>query len=73
MQTVATLGTFRIKSDEVVENSTIKHSIPCSATESDTMGMVMHSDVLSSDITRDPLFSKKSFGAVFIFVNHKVI
>ena len=60
MQIVATLGAFRMKSDEVVENSTIKHSIPGSATESDIMGMEMHLEVLASEIIKDPLFSKKS-------------
>ena len=69
MQIVATLGAFRIKSDEVVENSTIKHSIPCSATESDTMGIEMHSEVLVSDIMKDPLLSKKSVAAVFIIID----
>ena len=69
MQIVATLGVFRMKSDEVVENSTIKHSIPGSATESDTIGMEMHSEVLVSDIRKDPLFSKKSVPAVFIIID----
>ena len=64
MQIVATLGALRMKPDEVVENSTIKHSIPCSATESDTIGMEMHSEVLVSDTIKDPLFSKKSVAAV---------
>ena len=74
MQIVATLGAFRMKSDEVVENSTIKHSIPCSARESDTIGMEIHSEVLASDITRDPLFSKKSVVAVFgVVLNHTVM
>ena len=74
MQIVATLGVFRMKSDEVVENSTIKHSIPCSATESDTIGMEIHSEVLASDITSDPLFSKKSVVAVFgVVLNHTVM
>ena len=58
MHIVATLGALRKKSDEVVENSTIKHSIPCSATESDTIGMEMHSEILVSDSMMNPLMSK---------------
>ena len=58
MQTVATLGAFRIKSDEVEEKFTMKHSRSGSSTESDTMEIEMHSEVLLSDISNDPLFSK---------------
>ena len=58
MHTVATLGAFRMKSVEVEEKFTMKHSRPGSSTESDTMEMEMHSEVLLSDISTDPLVSE---------------
>ena len=57
MQMVATLGAFRLKSAEFEVKFTMRHSISGSSTESDTMEMEIHSEVLVSDIVNDPLCS----------------
>lgn len=57
MQTVATLGAFRVKSDEDEEKLTIKHSISASSSESNIMEMEMHSKVLDAEMVNDPLWA----------------
>lgn len=55
MHIVATLGAFRMKSEELEKKLTMKHSWPDSCTKSDMMDMEMHSEVLDDEITNDPL------------------
>ena len=54
MQTVATLGDWRVKSEEEEEKLTRKHSSP-SSTESVTIETETHWEVCDSDISTDPL------------------
>ena len=55
MHMVATLGAFRIKSEELEEKLTMKHSRSRSRSESDTMDMETQSEVFDCDIVSDPL------------------
>lgn len=54
MQIVATLGDFRMKSEEDEEKLRRKHSSP-STSESGTMETDTHCEVSVSDISTDPL------------------
>ena len=55
MHIVATLGAFRMKSEELEKKLTMKHSSPDSCTKSDMMDMEIHFEVLDDEITNDPL------------------
>lgn len=55
MHMVATLGAFRMKSEEVEVKLTIKHSRSGSLSESDTMDMETHSEVFDCDRVSNPL------------------
>ena len=54
MQTVATLGIFRLKSGVAEEKLTTRHSISSSVTESDTILTEMHCEGLVSDSVNVP-------------------